>query len=127
MQLLTSWAKRKLIFPQLYNPMCTTGKWATLSQLQSRLSDRCCTGVSNPWRNCTRFGLYVVYLTVPRLNLFRNILDGLAIAVVHSSEGKGVLLVIVDIARRVHLTLTTGLEANRVRFRSDCSRAVSEN
>lgn len=39
--------------------------------------------------------------------------DGLAIAVVQSSEGKGVLLVIVDIARRVHLTLTTGLGANR--------------
>lgn len=103
--------------------MYTTGKWATLSRLQSRLSDRWCTGVSNPRRNCTRFGLYAVYLTVPRLSSFRPILDGLAIAVVQSSEGKGVLLVIVDIARRVHLTLTTGLGANRVRFHSNCSLA----
>ncbi|KAG8920837.1 hypothetical protein FRC01_000567 [Tulasnella sp. 417] len=39
--------------------------------------------------------------------------DGLGLALVHSSEGKGVYLVVADYARRAHLTIATGLDINR--------------
>ncbi|KAG8920838.1 hypothetical protein FRC01_000568 [Tulasnella sp. 417] len=39
--------------------------------------------------------------------------DGLGIALVHSSEGKGVYLIVADYARRAHLTIVTGLDTNR--------------
>ncbi|KAG8920839.1 hypothetical protein FRC01_000569 [Tulasnella sp. 417] len=39
--------------------------------------------------------------------------DGLGIALVHSSEGKGVYLIVADSARRANLTIATGLDTNK--------------